>query len=571
MKSPLFVVFVLSAFAASGQGSLFSADWFGRISGKESNPIDCVGCTLVVSIVEQLSIIHDTAIDKVLDEFCGYFPAEFQTVCVYFVNTYGDEIIKRALAGEGPDDVCHGMGFCKSFPTCRLYNGTTPPLLTQAKSFHQLRSAPRVTVFSPSKAAAAKLKMQPLGETPWQWIMNLINRFANQHEPIEDLDGDYYSVQEYFRGSHWRGKDCDDFDKHIHAGRAVSEYGPTVDHNCNGIAGIDNSTSKAWEDELCGSSSALGTIVIGDSGGAHFEIPPSWLNASEINKETYKDLLTVLENEFDLPELSGYTGFITNTTKYSHSVYQYMRQRNLCNHRDYQNCGVNGARSGAMKDLITDIARDQTLDKPVLLFYELIGNDVCAGNDLNSMTTVAEFTANVLQSLQYFEQHLPAGSHIVFVGLAPGELLWDLLNNRTHPIGVKYVEVYNYLNCLDISPCWEWMNSDPSVRAAGTQRAHELSAVYPQLIANYSSVFKNFDMAYIDFPMAEVIAAWTAQGGEAWQLIEPVDGFHPNQIAHSLMADAYWNFLLTNHSDFVGPVNPNNAQIAQLFGNQGGY
>lgn len=28
--------------------------------------------------------------------------------------------------------------------------------------------------------------------------------------------------------------------------------------------------------------------------GAHFEIPPSYLNASEINNETYSDLLSVL-------------------------------------------------------------------------------------------------------------------------------------------------------------------------------------------------------------------------------------------------------------------------------------
>ena len=33
---------------------------------------------------------------------------------------------------------------------------------------------------------------------------------------------------------------------------------------------------------------------------------------------------------------------------------------------------------------------------------------------------------------------------------------------------------------------------------------------------------------------AEVIQEWEAGGGEAWQLIEPVDGFHPNQVrSHS--------------------------------------
>ncbi len=31
-----------------------------------------------------------------------------------------------------------------------------------------------------------------------------------------------------------------------------------------------------------------------------------------------------------------------------------------------------------MHDLIQYIQRNKTLDKPALLFYELIGNDVCA-------------------------------------------------------------------------------------------------------------------------------------------------------------------------------------------------
>ncbi len=73
------------------------------------------------------------------------------------------------------------------------------------------------------------------------------------------------------------------------------------------------------------------------------------------------------------------------------SMYQYMRARNLCNHRDYQNLGgtvlvsvhslVNGCRSGAMaSDVVMSIGRNQTLDKPALVFFELVGNDVCSGH-----------------------------------------------------------------------------------------------------------------------------------------------------------------------------------------------
>ena len=60
-------------------------------------------------------------------------------------------------------------------------------------------------------------------------------------------------------------------------------------------------------------------------------------------------------------------------------------------------------------------------------------------------------------------------------------------------------------------------------------------------------------------------------GGEAWQLIEPIDGFHINQLAHSLAADIYWDILMQERPDWLGPVNPFNGQIVQLFGDQGGY
>ena len=62
-----------------------------------------------------------------------------------------------------------------------------------------------------------------------------------------------------------------------------------------------------------------------------------------------------------------------------------------------------------------------------------------------------------------------------------------------------------------------------------------------------------------------------AQGGEPWQLIEPVDGFHINQYAHALTADAIWKYIEQNVPDWLGPVNPFNDQITQIFGDQGGY
>ena len=66
-----------------------------------------------------------------------------------------------------------------------------------------------------------------------------------------------------------------------------------------------------------------------------------------------------------------------------------------------------------------------------------------------------------------------------------------------------------------------------------------------------------------------VITEFTAKGGEAWQLIEPVDGFHPNQLANALTVDAAWRDF--DALGIMPPVNPNNAKIEALFGDQGGY
>lgn len=98
-------------------------------------------------------------------------------------------------------------------------------------------------------------------------------------------------------------------------------------------------------------------------------------------------------------------------------------------------------------------------------------------------------------------------------------------------------------------------------------------------------------MAYHPFPLPEAIQLWTAQGGEVYELIEPVDGyfiflyflrfpfynlffkisFHPSQIANALLGQIISDDLITNYPNFIGGVNPNNDLIKQTFGDQGGY
>eukprot|EP01114_Cavostelium_apophysatum_P007754 TRINITY_DN19938_c0_g1_i2.p1 TRINITY_DN19938_c0_g1~~TRINITY_DN19938_c0_g1_i2.p1 ORF type:complete len:562 (-),score=85.30 TRINITY_DN19938_c0_g1_i2:69-1754(-) len=516
---------------------------------------NCAVCTILVTIVDNYAIVQNQTIDKAVEKVCDLFPEEVVDICDYLVSTYGEDVVKLLEQDYTPDDVCLEMNICTD-STCRLNPNA------QRK-------------FDGKPLPSFKAQNYDDAESPWDWIVEIINKLAQKHEPIEDIDGDLFSDVTTLRGSFWRGKDCNELSDGTYPGR-IDSGDPSIDHNCNGIKG-KNTQGKAWEEVLCGNSGPLGTIVLGDSAGAHFSIPASFMNASELNEDTFDGLVDLIFSEGDWPQRSAYTGYEPNTTNVPmiDSIYKHMVNRNKCNHRDYQNLGVNGCRSGAMADnVILSLARNQKKDHPTLVFFELVGNDVCHPEaSLDILTTPEEFAANVNQSIWYLEEHLPPGSHVVFVGLANGGILYDTLFNRTHPLGVRYFEVYDYLNCLQISPCWGWMNSNQTIRDATTARSVELSAVYNQLIAELNTTIKNFDMYYIDWVEAfgEVDAQWRAKGGQTWELIEPVDGFHPNQIALSLLADNFWNRLVENRPNFIGQVNPNNAQIEQLFKTQGGY
>ena len=97
------------------------------------------------------------------------------------------------------------------------------------------------------------------------------------------------------------------------------------------------------------------------------------------------------------------------------------------------------------------------------MIMELVGNDVCA-KSFNSMTNPTKFKENILRLLNYLDETVPAGSHLMIFGLANGKLLYDNLHNSTHPLNVTYEQVYDFLNCLKISPCWGWLNSNETVR-----------------------------------------------------------------------------------------------------------
>lgn len=90
---------------------------------------------------------------------------------------------------------------------------------------------------------------------------------------------------------------------------------------------------------------------------------------------------------------------------------------------------------------------------------ELIGNDVCK-KSFSSMTTEAQFKVNILKLLNYLNDTVPKGSHLMMLGLGDGAILYENLHDWTHPLNITYSNLYEFLNCLKISPCWGWLNSN---------------------------------------------------------------------------------------------------------------
>lgn len=294
------------------------------------------------------------------------------------------------------------------------------------------------------------------------------------HVPMVDWDNDFHAgdplagdfLNEHFRGRSWRGKDCNDSDSTVHPG--ALENSSTVDANCNGITGVDPVTQKGFEELYCsGDYAPMGLAIVGDSAAAHFHIPPQYLNAPTFN---LSGILEMAANEADWPQCSWATAYRNVTTECPkmglmpappQSFYQRWVELNACNHGDFQNVGVNGARTGSMappNGVINALARNKTHDAPITVIYALIGNDVCNGHPGDAdWTTVQEFQANVLLSLDYLQATLPVGSHVAFLGLADGRVLYDTTHTKTHPVGMSYPDVYSFLSCNSCNPCWGWL------------------------------------------------------------------------------------------------------------------
>ncbi|XP_021349956.1 acyloxyacyl hydrolase-like [Mizuhopecten yessoensis] len=580
----LLSVFLLLCFATSPTSSTVVGDFM--IRGRNGG-VSCATCTVIMGLTEQLSVIHNETIIHSLERLCNYLPDKYRQQCQIFTEFFGSILIARFTKDDNPDTVCRKIRFCYTEPDkqeCHIFPKSKSTVKRSPRNIHS--GILKEVLSYEMKQAPYKIHQDPkICELPGiKTICNWIDMIFDKHDPAIDLDDDRYSTYKTLRGSSWRGKDCDDGRKDIHPGSRPIQSDGDKDSNCNGIMGVDPVSGQPYEDLYCKDSQARGVVVLGDSISAHFHIPREWLNSTEISAVVFEPLPFILENEFDWPELSSITGYMNNTyTNVNHgpmnSVYDYLWQRNRCNHRDYQNIAVNGARSGSMVDEIEkSLFRNQTTDNPVTLFYALVGNDVCNGHPdtFAHMTTPEEMKNNSIRTLQFLEKALPAGSHVFFVGLADGRVLFEGLKDRIHPIGslrndVTYSNFYDYFNCLEISPCLGWMNTNETVRNMTTQRAEQLSNVLKEVALTEAAKYHNFKLAYVENPIFQVVEYWKKLGRPLWELIEPVDGFHTNQLGQALTGQVLWQNLETEYPDAIGPINPFNTKIKTIFGDQGGY
>lgn len=549
------------------------------LTGGQNGGVGCAACTIVTGLVEQLTQIYNISVVDSLAKFCGFLPSGFREACTKLVEDYGPVVIDLLEKKETPDVVCLAIDICKNETgqVCRLFPLPVSGLVPEEVDLQQRLAAAK------QRARYLRRRVRRFPDlcniTVLKPICDIIERFGNDHLPIEDIDGDYFSDLQTFRGSSWRGRDCNDLDADVYPGKHTDDD-TFFDTNCNGIYGIDPETGETYEKKWCKGTGQMGTVLLGDSAGAHFHIPPAWLTSTELSEEVFRNLFFVLENEFDWPMLSSATGYKNSTwsdiSGPVDSTYLRLRELNRCNHRDLQNIAVNGARSSAMADnIVRSFARNGAKDNPAFVMFALIGNDVCSGHhDTAHMTTPSEFYQNNLKTFQYVDSKVAPGSVLVVFGLVDGRILYNTLHNRTHPIGslhkdVTYSQVYDYLNCLDVSPCFGWLNSNETWRNITSDRAFELNAALKALVAN--ETFMNFKAYYFDMPLQQVFEYWEDQGGKPWQLIEPVDGFHPNQIANELNTKIAWQLYRNYIPEVIPPVNPYNDLIAKQFGDQGGY
>ncbi|KAJ3441527.1 acyloxyacyl hydrolase [Anaeramoeba flamelloides] len=547
-------------------GFLFLILIIFSISYKQATASDkCLEATLALGIIRDIADVEMISIEDVFDKLCDYLPAELYEVCLKTVNHYAGDVIQYFMEEDNPDSVAQKLGLCKQ-PQCRLY-----PKGDQSHFGPQLDK-------KENKYTTKRAEKDPkLTKSIWELIKEEIDKIAKEHVPIVDLDNDHFVTYKTLRGSNWRGKDCNDVVSGIKPGTVPLNGDIDYDSNCNGISGRD-SDGVSYEDKFCKDSQPMGVMVLGDSVGAHFHIPPEYFDSQKILDGVLKrTVMSLIEMEADWPHKSYGTGFDLSSSEVItgpvNSLYLEMWKRNRCNHRNYQNLAVNGMESKHIYKLLETTVNkgEQKQAYPTLTLLEIVGNDICAAKNVDDFITPEDFRKNVIAFLDQLDDTLAPGSKVLTVGFVMGSILYDTLHDHIHPIGhgITYAQLYEYLICVGASPCDIWLTTNNTNRNAADKHAQILNDVYIEIMKDYKPT--NYEIAYLPFPLIQMREVFTKNGWDFAQALEAVDGFHPSQTGQYYLAKYLWENLNNEYPGFLPPENPYNEEIEKIFGDQGGF
>lgn len=486
----------------------------------------CGACTVLLSVAEQLTQVHNETAEESLERMCTYLPEAYKAACGALTRTLTPLVAAEILAHTSPDTICYRLGICYVDEGKRQCNLFPPPDGSNEVANWRMSQTDLVV------PARYRRFLGRLSDWPWvchvpgvSELCQALDNIYDRLTPGVDLDGDKFSPVENLRGSIWRGRDCNDVRADHRPGRRALDEDREHDSNCNGILGVNVTSQRPFEEELCGGSGQRGVLAIGDSVTAHFHAPPVWFTPAELTQGILTNITYVVSNEGNWPDVGFATGFRGSSpmppllTGAVDSIYLRLRERNLCNHRDYQNLARNGAESNDTLQYMRSLSRLKEEDHPAIVFYSLIGNDVCNEKEDTEakMTPVDVFYNNTLKTLNFLEDHLPPGSHVVLMGLIDGSILYDAMAHRLHPLGqlngdVHYTDMYRWFNCMEMGPCHGWMTSNSTLRKITTKHARQLTRVLKHVAAREK--FDSFDIHFVENPFKKVINDWLDSGGE---------------------------------------------------------
>ncbi len=216
---------LLASAAAHNEKSVHPLKKF--FSQKDANGgATCATCSILVGLVEQLSQIYNISIADSISKFCEFLPSGFNVACKLIVTDFAPTIIKLLENKETPDIVCHALDictnqtgeFCHVFPLPK--HDSTNDIRARVARAKQTVKLTRINLGLKSDAFLNPYHkfVDLCNISVIKPICDLIDRFGNDHLPVDDLDGDYFSDVPTFRGSSWRGKDCNDVSSKAHPG-----------------------------------------------------------------------------------------------------------------------------------------------------------------------------------------------------------------------------------------------------------------------------------------------------------------------------------------------------------------